>query len=85
LTFGHDGNVVEKTAVGVVKFWKPEKGWGAVSSAALPPGRDAWVHFSTIEMVGFRALEPGQRVEFTFHAQKQDSFDFVADWVSPLP
>lgn len=70
--------------VGVVKFFRPDKGWGAISSDALPPGRDAWVHFSMIDMPGYRVLEPGQQVEFTFHAAQQDSFHYVADWVRPL-
>jgi CspA family cold shock protein len=62
---------------GVVKFWKAEKGWGAISSDELPPGRDAWAHYSQItDMPGYRALEAGQVVEFTFEAAKQDSFDF---------
>ncbi len=64
-------------ARGVVKFWKAEKGWGAISSDELPPGRDAWAHYSHImDMPGYRALEAGQAVEFTFMAAKQDSFDF---------
>jgi cold shock protein len=76
--------VAEYSAIGVVKFWRREKGWGAISSDALPPGRDAWAHFSMIETDGLRDLEPGRQVEFSFHAQRQDSFDFVADWVRPL-
>lgn len=36
-------------ALGIVKFYKTEKGWGAISSEALPPSADAWVHFSVIE------------------------------------
>lgn len=68
---------------GVVKFWHAEKGWGAISSADLPEGRDAWAHFSMIDMPGYRTLRPGQEVEFRFRAQRQDSFDYVADWVRP--
>jgi CspA family cold shock protein len=70
---------------GIVKFWRNEKGWGAISSAELPEGRDAWVSFSAIEMDGYRTLREGQRVQFRYHAARQDSFDFVADWVLPLP
>jgi CspA family cold shock protein len=69
---------------GVVKFWREEKGWGAISSADLPAGRDAWAHFSVIDMEGYRSLTEGQRVEFRYHPARQDSFDFVADWVKPL-
>jgi len=35
-------------AYGVVKWFKAEKDTGAIRSAELPPGRDAWVHFSVI-------------------------------------
>jgi len=35
-------------AYGVVKWFKAGKGTGAIRSAELPPGRDAWVHFSVI-------------------------------------
>ncbi|MCA0294970.1 MAG: cold shock domain-containing protein [Actinobacteria bacterium] len=70
---------------GVVKFWRSEKGWGAISSDDLPAGRDAWAHFSMIEADGFRDLHEGQAVEFTYDARRQDSFDFVANWVRALP
>jgi CspA family cold shock protein len=36
-------------ARGVVKF-RSEKGWGRDLLSELPPGRDAWVHFSVIEV-----------------------------------
>ena len=63
-------------AYGTVKFFEPEKGWGAIASPDLPTGCDAWVHFSAIEMAGFRALEAGDRVEFDYEAVRQDSFRF---------
>lgn len=69
---------------GTVKFFKGEKGWGAISSPDLPGGADAWVHFSAIEMTGFRALEPGDRVEFTYEEARQDSFRFRATLVRKL-
>ena len=28
---------------GMVKFFKEDKGWGAISSGELPDGQDAWV------------------------------------------
>lgn len=69
---------------GVVKFWRPEKGWGAISSDALPRGKDAWAHFSAVEMTGYRELLAGQDVEFAYRPAQQDSFEFVAEWVRPL-
>ncbi|QUQ67409.1 cold-shock protein [Kutzneria sp. CA-103260] len=65
-------------AHGTVKFFKREKGWGAISSPDLPPGLDAFVHFSAIEAEGLRALDPGDRVEFDYVPAQQDSFRFVA-------
>lgn len=65
-------------AIGVVKFFKKDKGWGAISSDVLPAGRDAWVHFSTIEGDGYRSLEQGGIVDFDYEEVQQDSFDFRA-------
>ena len=61
-----------------MKFYKADKGWGAISSPDLPEGRDAWVHFSVIEMDGYRTLEAGDLVEFDYEAAVQDSFRFRA-------
>ncbi|SES38468.1 cold-shock protein [Lentzea albida] len=63
-------------ALGTVKFFRPDNGWGAVASPELPDGCDAWVHFSAIEMDGYRALEAGDRVEFDYEAARQDGFRF---------
>ena len=65
-------------ARGVVKFFRADKGWGAISCEELPPGQDAWVHFSSIEGKGYRALEQGDLVEFDYEAARQDSFRCVA-------
>jgi CspA family cold shock protein len=51
-------------ATGSVKFFKPEKGWGAISSDELPPGVDAFMHFSVIEAGGFRTFDEGDLVDF---------------------
>ncbi len=65
-------------AIGTVKFFRPDKGWGAITCAELPDGLDAWVHFSAIEAEGFRELVEGERVEFEYEAAQQDSFRFRA-------
>lgn len=65
-------------ARGTVKFWKAQKGWGAISSEELPPGKDAWAHFSVVEVPGCVCLEPGQLVEFEYEAAQQDSFEYRA-------
>jgi len=72
-------------AIGTVKFFRAEKGWGAISSPDIPDGADAWVHFSVIDMDGFRELRAGDRVEFSYEAVQQDSFRFRATRVSKLP
>jgi cold shock protein len=63
---------------GVVKFFKPEKGWGAISCDELADGQDVWVHFSSIEALDYRALEAGDVVDFDYEAVRQDSFNFRA-------
>ena len=65
-------------ARGVVKFFKSEKGWGAISCNELPNGQDAWIHFSDIEAAGYRALEAGDVVDFDYEPARQDSFNFRA-------
>ncbi|MFF0866801.1 cold-shock protein [Nonomuraea sp. NPDC003560] len=69
---------------GTVKFFLPEKGWGAISSPDLPADRDAFVHFSDISASGYRVLEAGDEVEFDCVQRSQDSFDYVAENVRVL-
>lgn len=71
-------------ARGVVKFFKSEKGWGAISCDELPDGQDAWVHFSNIEATGYRALDGGDIVDFDYEEARQDSFNFRATRVQRL-
>lgn len=69
---------------GVVKFFKPDKGWGAISCEDLPGGRDAWVTFSVIDADGYRAPEAGDLVDFDCEAVEQDSFRYRATRASIL-
>jgi len=69
---------------GTVKFFKQDEGYGAIASADLPDGCDAWVHFSAIEMDGYRFLEAGDQVEFEYRPAKQDGYRFVATRVRKL-
>ncbi|GAA2621778.1 cold-shock protein [Dactylosporangium fulvum] len=48
-------------AQGTVKWFNAEKGYGFI---AVDGGQDVFVHFSAIEMDGYKSLEDGQRVEF---------------------
>ena len=48
-------------AQGTVKWFSPDKGYGFISREG---GDDLFVHFSEIQMDGFKTLEEGQAVEF---------------------
>ncbi|WP_292831108.1 cold shock domain-containing protein [Microbacterium sp.] len=50
---------------GTVKWFNAEKGFGFIT---IDGGEDIFVHYSNIEMNGFRVLEEGQAVEFTVGA-----------------
>ncbi|MEV6135384.1 cold shock domain-containing protein [Nocardia sp. NPDC051990] len=67
--------------MGTVKFFEAEQGWGAIASPDLPPGCDAWVHFSSIDGDEFRILTEGDRVEFRYEQAQQDGFRYRATWV----
>lgn len=46
---------------GVVKWFSAEKGYGFITPENGP---DVFVHFSAIEMGGYKKLEAGEQVEF---------------------
>ncbi|CAB4715616.1 MAG: S1 RNA-binding domain-containing protein [Actinobacteria bacterium] len=48
-------------AVGTVKWFNGEKGYGFI---AVDGGADVFVHYSAIDMDGYKSLQEGQRVEF---------------------
>jgi CspA family cold shock protein len=52
---------IARVATGTVKWFNAEKGYGFISQ---PEGADVFVHYSAIEMNGYRSLEEGQQVEF---------------------
>ena len=47
---------------GTVKWFNSTKGFGFITRNDAP---DVFVHYSAIQGSGYRALEEGQRVEFT--------------------
>ncbi|GAA1698420.1 cold-shock protein [Microbacterium sediminicola] len=49
-------------ALGTVKWFNAEKGYGFIT---VDDGQDVFVHYSNIDMTGFRVLEEGQKVEFS--------------------
>lgn len=46
---------------GTVKWFNNEKGYGFISQ---PGGEDVFVHFSAIQVEGYKTLEEGQSVSF---------------------
>ena len=52
-------------ASGTVKWFNEAKGFGFISQ---PGGEDVFVHFSAIQMDGFKTLAEGQVVEFEVQA-----------------
>jgi CspA family cold shock protein len=46
---------------GVVKWFNPAKGYGFIQRST---GEDVFVHFSAIQMEGYRKLDQGVEVEF---------------------
>jgi len=46
---------------GTVKWFNAKKGFGFITDDA---GNDVFVHFSALNMEGFKTLEEGQSVEF---------------------
>ena len=48
-------------AVGKVKWFNAEKGFGFITSEE---GKDIFVHFSALNMDGFKELKDGEAVEF---------------------
>lgn len=49
-------------AIGIVKWFNNTKGYGFI--CPLEGGVDVFVHFSAIEMDGYRALKTGQKVHY---------------------
>ncbi len=49
-------------AVGTVKWFNSEKGYGFITQDGGGP--DVFAHFSAIQATGYRTLEENQRVEF---------------------
>ncbi len=48
-------------AEGTIKWFNSKKGFGFIEQEA---GEDVFVHFSAIDMPGFKTLSEGERVEF---------------------
>lgn len=67
----------------MVRSFDPDEGWGVIDGPEVPGG--CFVHFSNIEMDGYRALVAGQRVRFTYERPGQDGCAYRALTVWPQP
>ena len=47
--------------LGTVKWFNPAKGYGFIGR---DDGEDVFVHFSAVQMDGYKVLKEGQKVEF---------------------
>lgn len=47
--------------IGTVKWFNAKKGFGFISDEE---GNDVFVHFSALQMDGFKVLDEGDKVEF---------------------
>jgi len=66
---------------GTVKWFNPEKGFGFISNDET--GDDVFVHFSAIQIDGFKTLTEGQKVTFETEPDPKDSGKLRAINVSP--
>ncbi len=53
---------MENRVTGTVKWFNASKGYGFI---AREGGKDVFVHYSAIQMDGYRSLNEGDQVEFT--------------------
>ena len=67
---------------GTVKWFNSEKGYGFITDAAT--GNDVFVHFSAINIDGFKTLNEGQEVTFDTEADPKDASKLRAVNVTPI-
>ena len=60
-------------AVGKVKWFNAEKGFGFITSEE---GKDIFVHFSAIQADGYKTLEEGQTVDYDVVETDRDAISF---------
>ncbi|MFX1321362.1 MAG: cold shock domain-containing protein [Promethearchaeota archaeon] len=56
---------------GYVKWFSNKKGYGFITMDSEDEQEDVFVHFSNINMDGFRKLEQGDEVEFEINESKE--------------
>jgi cold shock protein len=68
-----------------IREWRTDEGWGVVRPDDLD--QDVWVHFSDVQMEGYKSLKPGQRVEVKVEGPlpfDQDGYRYRATVARPL-
>jgi CspA family cold shock protein len=65
--YSHPKKVV--MAIGTVKWYNPEKGFGFIQPD--DGGKDAFVHVSAIERAGMSDLREGQKISFELVSDKR--------------
>ena len=66
---------------GTVKWFNAEKGYGFITGE---DGSDVFVHFSAIQIEGYKTLAEGQKVTFEVEADPKNSAKMRAINVGPL-
>ena len=66
---------------GTVKWFNAEKGYGFITDS--DNGGDVFVHYSSIQVDGFKTLQEGQAVTFDTEPDPRDSKKFRAVNVIP--
>ena len=67
---------------GTVKWFNAEKGYGFLSNGE--GGDDVFVHFSAIQVDGYKTLNEGQKVTFDVEPDPKNSSKMRAVNVKPL-
>ncbi len=67
---------------GTVKWFNSEKGYGFITDAAT--NKDVFVHFSAINIEGFKTLNEGQNVTFDTETDPKDPSKLRAVNVTPI-
>lgn len=63
-------------SIGTVHKWNDDAGWGVVESPDTPGG--CWVHYSVLQVSGWRSLSVGDDVAFEWEVAEQDGYSFRA-------